>query len=186
MSLQILARRCSDAVCQCQQVSSDNSLKILVLCTGNSCRSILAEALFNELGGGRVQAYSAGSQPVGSVNPGALRQLRKEGHSIDALRSKSWDEFSGPEAPDIDIVITVCDSAAGESCPIWSGSPVTVHWGIPDPADASDDETDAVFDQAYVQLRTRIEQTLELPLESLDVRYRKDALQRIHDASIVK
>ncbi len=146
----------------------------------------MAEALFNELGGGRVQAYSAGSQPVGSVNPGALRQLRKEGHSIDALRSKSWDEFSGPEAPDIDIVITVCDSAAGESCPIWSGSPVTVHWGIPDPADASDDETDAVFDQAYVQLRTRIEQTLELPLESLDVRYRKDALQRIHDASIVK
>jgi len=139
--------------------------------------------LFNELGEGRVEAFSAGSRPAGVVNPGAIAKLRKEGHSTDRLTSKSWDRFSGTDAPDIDVVITVCDSAAGESCPIWRGSPVTVHWGIPDPADASANDMDEAFNLAYDQLRVRIEQTLELPLESLDVRYRKDALQRIHDAS---
>ncbi len=161
-------------------------MRILVLCTGNSCRSILAEVLFNELGRGRVEAFSAGSHPAGAVNPGAIAKLQKEGHSTAGLTSKSWAQFSGVDAPAIDFVVTVCDSAAGESCPVWSGSPVPVHWGIPDPADASDDETDAAFDEAYAQLRTRIEQTLELPLESLDVRYRKDALQRIHDAATVR
>jgi len=158
-------------------------MRILVLCTGNSCRSILAEVLFNELGHGRVAAYSAGSHPAGVVNPGALARLQQEGHSVSGLASKSWDQFSGPEAPAIDVVITVCDSAAGELCPVWNGSPVTAHWGIPDPADASAEEMDAAFDLAYSQLRTRIEQVFELPLESLDIRYRKDALQRIHDAA---
>ena len=159
------------------------AVSVLVLCTGNSCRSILAEVLFNELGGDRFVAYSAGSQPAGKVNPGALKKLAAEGHATDGLRSKSWDEFSGAQAPDIDIVITVCDSAAGESCPVWKGGPVRVHWGIPDPAHASDEESDTAFDLAYRQLRSRIEQVLELPLESLDRRHWKDALQRIHEAA---
>jgi arsenate reductase len=158
-------------------------MQILILCTGNSCRSILAEVLFNELGQGRVRAYSAGSAPAGAVNPGAIAKLKKEGHSTSGLLSKSWDEFTGHNAPAFDFVITVCHNAAGESCPVWNGTPVTVHWGIPDPASASADDIDAAFDLAYTQLRTRVEQVLELPLESLDIRYRKDALQRIHDAA---
>lgn len=117
------------------------------------------------------------------MNPGAIAKLQLEGHSTSGLESKSWDRFAGSNAPVIDIVITVCDSAAGESCPIWNGAPVTVHWGIPDPADASAEDMDAAFDLAYSQLRSRIEQVLELPLESLDIRYRKDSLQRIHDAA---
>lgn len=117
------------------------------------------------------------------MNPGAIAKLQLEGHSTSGLESKSWDRFAGSNAPVIDIVITVCDSAAGESCPIWNGAPVTVHWGIPDPADASAEDMDAAFDLAYSQLRRRIEQVLELPLESLDIRYRKDSLQRIHDAA---
>jgi len=161
-------------------------MRILVLCTGNSCRSILAEVLFNELGQGRVTAYSAGSSPAGAVNPGAIVKLQQEGHSTSGLQSKSWDQFTGPDAPAIDIVITVCDNAAGESCPVWNGVPVTVHWGIPDPADASAEQSDAAFELAYTQLRGRIEQVLELPLESLDIRYRKDALQRIHDAATAR
>lgn len=160
-------------------------MHILVLCTGNSCRSILAEVLFNELGRGRVTAYSAGSNPAGEVNPGAIAKLQLEGHPTSGLESKSWDRFSGSNAPVIDIVITVCDSAAGESCPVWNGAPVTVHWGIGDPADASAEDMGAAFDLAYKQLRSRIEQVLELPLESLDIRYRKDSLQRIHDAATV-
>lgn len=159
---------------------------MLVLCTGNSCRSILAEVLLNELGAGRVIAFSAGSHPAGAVNPGALAKLRQEGHAITDLRSKSWDEFASPDAPIIDIVITVCESASRESCPVWNATPITVHWGIPDPADATEARRPAAFDLAYQQLRTRIEQTLELPLRSLDTRHWKDALQRIHDAAQVR
>jgi len=158
-------------------------MQVLVLCNSNSCRSILAEVLFNELGPGRIRAYSAGSHPAGAVNPGAIAKLRKEGHSTAALASKSWDRFSAADAPPIDVVITVCDSAAGEACPVWIGAPVTVHWGIPDPADAAEADKAAAFDLTYSQLRHRIEQMLELPLESLDRRYLKDSLQRIHDAS---
>ena len=158
-------------------------MRLLILCTGNSCRSILAEVLFNDLGQGRITAYSAGSKPAGVVSPGAIGQLEKCGHSTSGLASKSWDQFSGPDAPEIDIVITVCDNAAGESCPIWNGAPVTAHWGIPDPADADASESDAAFERAYQQLRRRVEQTLELPLASMDIRHRKDALQRIHDAA---
>jgi len=163
-----------------------SAMRVLVLCTGNSCRSILAEVLFNELGQGRVMAFSAGSNPAGAVNPGAIAKLQQEGHSTSGLLSKSWDRFTGPDAPALDVVITVCDNAAGESCPVWNASPVTVHWGIPDPADASDDHSSAAFDLAYNQLRGRIEQVFELPLESLDIRYRKDALQRIHDAATTR
>ena len=152
------------------------AINVLVLCTGNSARSILGEVLINELGAGRLRAYSAGSQPVGRVNPGALEKLEREGHAIAGLESKSWDRFSGPGAPAIDIVITVCDNAAGEACPLWNGAPVTVHWGIPDPA------ADGDFDAAYARLRTRIEGMLELPLEQLDPAGRGEALARIHAA----
>ena len=159
-----------------------SKLSILILCTGNSCRSILAEVLFNELGEGRVMAHSAGSHPAGAVNPGAIAKLSHEGHATVALSSKSWDCFSGADAPAIDIVITVCDSAAGESCPLWNGAPVTVHWGIPDPADADAKGAAAAFDLAYEQLKKRIELALHEPLEGMDAEQRKTALQEIHAA----
>lgn len=147
---------------------------ILVLCTGNSARSILGEVLFNELGHGRFRAFSAGSQPTGAVNPGAIEKLQREGHSVEGLESKSWDHFSGDGAPDIDIVVTVCDNAAGESCPLWNGAPVTTHWGIPDPA------SDGDFDAAYRRLRSRIEAMLALPVEEMNSDELSAALGRVH------
>ena len=156
---------------------SDPSLNVLVLCTGNSARSILAEVLLNELGAGRYRAFSAGSRPAGRVNPGAIDKLEREGHSTDGLTSKSWDAFSGADAVPFDLVITVCDNAAGESCPIWNGSPLTVHWGIPDPAAITTDDAairDA-FDQAYDRLKARIEALVEL--HELDA----ESLQAIHE-----
>ncbi len=150
---------------------------VLVLCTGNSARSILGEALINEIGGSALQAFSAGSQPVGKVNPGAIEKLEREGHATDGLESKSWDRFSGAGAPAIDIVITVCDNAAGESCPIWNGAPVTVHWGIPDPA------SDGDFDAAYARLRERIETMVRLPLATMSAAELRDRLSAIHDAA---
>jgi len=147
---------------------------ILVLCTGNSARSILGEVLINELGRGRFRAYSAGSQPTGLVNPGAIDKLEREGHSVDGLESKSWERFGGDDAPEVDIVITVCDNAAGESCPLWNGAPVTTHWGIPDPASDND------FDAAYRRLRYRIEAMLELPIEEMDAAELSTALDQLH------
>lgn len=149
---------------------------ILVLCTGNSARSILGEVLINELGNGRLRAFSAGSHPTGHVNPGAIDKLRKEGHEVEGLESKSWDRFSGDDAPSFDLVITVCDNAAGESCPIWKGAPVTVHWGIPDPA------ADGDFDAAYERLRWRIEALLEVPLSDLNAAEMSAALNGIHQS----
>ena len=150
-------------------------LNVLVLCTGNSARSILGEVLINALGGDKFRAYSAGSCPVGKVNPGALRKLRQEHHSVDGLASKSWDQFNGADAPVIDIVITVCDNAAGESCPIWNGAPITVHWGIPDPA------ADGDFDAAYARLRQRVEAMAALPVEEMTSAELLAGLQRIHN-----
>ena len=150
------------------------SRNILVLCTGNSARSILGEVLINELGAGRFKAYSAGSQPTGAVNPGAIEKLESEGHSVEGLASKSWDQFSGDDAPPIDLVITVCDNAAGESCPLWNGAPVTVHWGIPDPASDND------FDAAYRRLRFRVEAMLELPIEDMAGDELSAALGQVH------
>ncbi|MDJ0757843.1 MAG: arsenate reductase ArsC [Woeseiaceae bacterium] len=153
-------------------------MNILVLCTGNSARSILGEVLIDNLDGERFRAFSAGSRPVGRVNPGAIAKLEREGHLTEGLSSKSWDEFANPDSPQIDLVITVCDSAAGESCPIWPGHPAVVHWGIPDPAHA--DDIDAAFDRAYDSLRRRIEAMAELELEDLDNTAIVDALTAIH------
>ena len=143
---------------------------ILVLCTGNSARSIIGEALFNTMGAGRFQAFSAGSHPSGRVNPFAVEQVRELGYPVDNLRSKSWDEFARPGAPEMDFVVTVCDNAAGEVCPLWPGHPVTAHWGFPDPAAVvgTDEEKRAAFAQTLRQIRNRVQLFLSLPLETLD------------------
>jgi arsenate reductase len=143
---------------------------VLFLCTGNSARSILAEALMNGLGGGRFIAHSAGSHPGGRVNPFAIELLQKNGLPTAALRSKSWDEFAVPGAPPLDFVFTVCDNAAGEACPVWPGHPATAHWGVADPAAVagSDDDKRAAFLHAMAVLRRRIELFLRLPHERLD------------------
>ena len=148
----------------------DRVYNVLFLCTGNSARSILAEVLLNQGGKGRFRAYSAGSFPKGEVNPHAIRLLETLKLSTDGLRSKSWDEFAKPGAPPLDFIITVCDNAAGEVCPIWPGKPETAHWGIPDPAAAegSDAEIAAAFATAARQLRARIDLFLNLPLASID------------------
>lgn len=160
---------------------------VLFLCTGNSARSILAEVLLNELGQGRYRAYSAGSHPAGRVNPGAIEVLERHGHPVDGLASKSWDSFSGKAAPQVDIVITVCDTAAGESCPLRHGDPVTAHWGIPDPAAVNGEESrirDA-FEAAYASLRSRIEAMLTLEIGVGPGRHDlRLALQGIHDAAV--
>jgi len=153
-------------------------MKILVLCTGNSARSILGEVLINELGGGEHRAFSAGSRPTGLVNPGAIDVLRRKEHDVEGLQSKSWERFNRSDAPAIDLVITVCDSAAGESCPIWNGTPVSVHWGIPDPA------ADGDFDSAYRRLRGRIEAMLALPIKEMRGLEMAAALQRVHQCAL--
>jgi len=143
---------------------------VLFLCTGNSARSILAEAYLNSAGRGRFVAYSAGSQPAGRVNPFALELLRKNRMSTEGLRSKNWDEFAQPGAPKMNFVFTVCDNAAGEVCPVWPGQPVSAHWGIEDPAavQGTDEGKRRAFLKAFTQLSTRINLFLNLPLEKLD------------------
>jgi protein-tyrosine-phosphatase len=145
-------------------------LNVLFLCTGNSARSILAEATLNAVGKGRFQAFSAGSHPAGQVNPFALELLNKSRLPIEGLRSKSWDEFAAPGAPQLDFVFTVCDNAAGEVCPVWPGQPLTAHWGVPDPAAVagSDEEKRKAFFSAYTQLQNRILLFVNLPLANLD------------------
>ena len=154
---------------------------VLVLCTGNSARSILGEVLFNALGKGRFTAYSAGSRPVGRVNPLALELLQQQGHSIEGLRSKSWGEFAARGVPELDFIFTVCDNAAGEACPIWPGKPATAHWGIPDPAGVEGDgeAKRAAFKTAYHQLARRIQLFMSLPIESLDKLTLKQKLAEI-------
>jgi len=144
--------------------------RVLFLCTGNSARSILAESIMNELGRGQFQGSSAGSHPKGQVHPLALDLLERLNFPTQGLRSKSWDEFAVCGAPPIDFVITVCDNAAGEACPVWPGTPITAHWGVPDPAavEGSELERRTAFRQAFRVLETRIRLFLSLPLESLD------------------
>lgn len=147
---------------------SDKVHNVLFLCTGNSARSILGEALMNKMGEGRFRAYSAGSQPKGEVHPMALSVLSGLGHDTSGLRSKSWSEFAGPEAPQFDFIFTVCDNAAGETCPIWPGKPLTAHWGIEDPAKAEGEGQREAFMQALRYLAKRIELFLSLPHAAID------------------
>jgi len=159
-------------------MQQEKTYNVLVLCTGNSARSILGEALFNVLGKGRFKAYSAGSHPAGKVNPFALELLQQQGHSIEGLRSKSWDEFAA--APQFDFIFTVCDNAAGETCPIWPGKPATAHWGIPDPAHVEGEEARrAAFKKAAEQLARRIQLFMSLPIEKLDKLVLKEKLTEI-------
>ncbi len=159
---------------------SEKQYNVLVLCTGTSARSILGEVLFNVLGKGRFKAYSAGSKPAGRVNPGALEWLQGQGYGTDGLRSKSWDEFAAPGAPEFDFIFTVCDNAAGETCPVWLGHPATAHWGIPDPAHVEGDEARrAAFKKAAEQLARRIQLFMSLPIEKLDKLTLKEKLAEI-------
>lgn len=146
----------------------DRTYNVLFLCTGNSVRSILAEAILNREGAGHFRAFSAGSFPKREVHPGALKLLGELGYPAEGYRSKSWDEFAVEGAPQLDFIFTVCDNAAGETCPIWPGHPMTAHWGIPDPAAAEPDKQDRAFHEAYLALQRRIELFLALPLKGID------------------
>jgi arsenate reductase len=150
---------------------SEPRFNVLFLCTGNSARSIMAEAILNKLGHGKFRAYSAGSQPKGAINPHALRLLDSLGYDTKGFRSKSWSEFAKPGAPALDFVFTVCDNAAGETCPVWPGRPMTAHWGIPDPAEAkgSEAEVSLAFKDAYRMLHQRIGIFAALPIKTLDL-----------------
>ena len=155
--------------------------QILILCTGNSARSIMAEAIINTLGAGRFVAHSAGSQPAGRVHPLALEKLRAIGYPTAQLRSKSWDEFATAAAPQMDFIITVCDNAAGETCPLWPGQPISAHWGFPDPAavQGSEAEQRAAFEQVFQRITQRVRLLLDLPLASLDALAIQRELQNI-------
>ena len=154
---------------------------VLFLCTGNSARSIMAEVMMNELGRGRFRAYSAGSHPNGKVNAGAIEALASAGLPTTGLRSKSWDEFAGPAAPAFDFIITVCDNAASETCPVWPGKPATAHWGVADPAavEGTDEARRSAFRSAMATLRRRIERLAALPLDKLDDSSIEDNLRKI-------
>jgi arsenate reductase len=160
---------------------SENQYNVLFLCTGNSARSIMAEGVLRKKGGPHFTAYSAGSQPAGLVREEALAQMRRAGLPTDGFRSKSWDEFTGPAAPHLSFVFTVCDHAAKESCPIWPGQPMTAHWGVPDPAavDGSAAEVERAYGTAFSALDRRISLFLALPFESLDAFALQKAIQSI-------
>ncbi len=158
---------------------------VLFLCTGNSARSILAEAILNNKGKPKFTVYSAGSHPTGAVRPEALRQLEQAHISTEGLRSKSWEEFSRPEGPNLDFVFTVCDNAANEVCPVWPGHPMTAHWGVPDPAatQGSKAEIERAFRDAFLLLDRRINLFLALPFKALDNLSLKRALNRIAETT---
>lgn len=149
---------------------TDKTYTVLFICTGNSARSILAEAILNQIGNGRFKAFSAGSMPRGEVNPHAIAYLKSLDIPTDFARSKSWDEFAGADSPALDFIITVCDNAAGEVCPVWPGQPMTAHWGLPDPAAATGTQAEIAlaFADAYRVLRNRISAFINLPIKSLD------------------
>ncbi len=148
----------------------ERKYNVLFLCTGNSARSIMAESLLNRLGKKRFNAYSAGSMPKGEVHPMALQVLKRQNYIVDLLRSKSWDEFSGDDSPELNFVFTLCDNAKNEVCPVWPGQPMTAHWGLPDPAalNGSDTEQMVAFNEAMRMLTNRIDIFISLPMESLD------------------
>jgi len=159
----------------------DRPYNVLFLCTGNSARSILAEAILNKIGSGKFVAYSAGSMPKGAVHPQAIALLQRLGFPTEGLRSKSWDEFAVAGAPPLDFVFTVCDNAANEICPIWPGQPMTAHWGVPDPAavEGTDLEIATAFREALLVLQRRIELFANLPVKSLDRMSLKKRLDEI-------
>ncbi|MEO0030676.1 MAG: hypothetical protein RIS94_434 [Pseudomonadota bacterium] len=150
-------------------MTTDRPFSVLVLCTGNSARSILGEAILQTRGLGRIVAHSAGSKPKGVPHPGALRLLARKGIDTAPFRSKSWNEFTGPGAAPIDLAITVCGNAAGEACPVFMGAPLKTHWGLPDPADVTGDDAtvDAAFEQTWAWLAMRVEALLALPFETM-------------------
>jgi arsenate reductase len=154
---------------------------VLFLCTGNSARSIMAEAMLNELGKGRFHGHSAGSHPTGRVNPFAIEAMQRAGLPVDGLASKAWDVFARPGAPSMDFIFTVCDNAAGEVCPVWPGKPMTAHWGVADPAavEGSDEQKRAAFREAAAQLRRRIALLVSLPIATLDALALRDRLREI-------
>lgn len=149
---------------------SKSHMNVLFICTGNSARSIIAESLLNQLGGGKFRAYSAGSHPAGFVNPKALELLERHRFRTSDLRSKNWDEFAKPDAPQMDFVLTVCDKAAGEVCPIWPGQPMSAHWGVEDPAavKGTPAQIEKAFTDAFMVLQRRIALFLNLPIEKLE------------------
>ncbi len=153
---------------------------VLFLCTGNSARSVMSEGILNHLGKGRFKAYSAGSHPSGKVRPEALKQLESVGMSTEGLRSKSWDEFAGPDAPHMDFIFTVCGNAAKEVCPVWPGHPATAHWGVDDPAavEGTPEDIARAFSDAFMVLESRIRLLLALPLEELE---RMELEQKLHE-----
>ena len=161
---------------------ADRLFNVLFLCTHNSARSVMAEALLNTIGAGRFHAFSAGSMPSGRINPFALEKCKSLGYLTDDLRSKTWDEFATPGAPAMDIIITVCDDAAGEVCPVWPGHPATAHWGFPDPSRVEGDDAAkrAAFDQVFHAIRRRIDLLVNLPLEKLERLALAAELKRIH------
>lgn len=162
---------------------SEKTYNVLFLCTGNSARSILAESILRKLGAGKFNAFSAGSQPKGAVNPYALTTLEACGFPVHGLRSKSWKEFSLPQSPTMDFIFTVCDNAAGEACPIWPGHPMTAHWGVEDPAaeDGSEIDKQRAFATAFRHLKNRIELFCAIPLHRLDRLALKNRLREIGD-----
>jgi protein-tyrosine-phosphatase len=164
-----------------ERIVSDRVYNVLILCTGNSARSIIGECVVERLGKGRFRGFSAGSKPKGKVHPLAIEILRRNNYRIDGLRSKYWTEFAGPDAPRMDFVFTVCDNAAAEECPVWPGQPMTAHWGLPDPAAVEGDEVDRMmaFRQALLSLENRVSVFVSLPIETLDRLQLKAALEEI-------
>ena len=160
---------------------SDKIYNVLILCTGNSARSIMAEALINTMGNGRFHAYSAGSMPTGKINPFAIEKVKSIKYPTENLRSKSWDEFATAEAPKMDFIITVCDKAAGEVCPIWPGQPISAHWSFEDPAavKGTDEEKRRVFNKVFRLMLTRVRLFVNLPLKTLDNTTIKQELNNI-------
>ncbi|HYD60266.1 MAG TPA: arsenate reductase ArsC [Noviherbaspirillum sp.] len=159
---------------------------VLFLCTGNSARSIMAEALVTTMGKGRFRGFSAGSHPGGKVNPFAIEQVKATGYPVDNLRSKSWDEFAAPDAPQMDFIITVCDNAAGEVCPVWPGHPVSAHWGFEDPAavEGTDEEKRAAFSKIFKQIVSRMNTFVNLPVDMLDKNAIRSEMQKIGDTPV--
>ncbi len=164
----------------------DKQYKVLFLCTGNSARSVMAEALATVMGRGRFTGYSAGSAPTGKVNPFAIEKLDAIGYPSAQLRSKSWDEYALPDAPRMDFIITVCDNAAGEACPLWPGHPATAHWGFEDPAavEGSDDDKRAAFEHVFQQIRARMQLFVDLPWDQIADDSARAAVRRIGETAV--